>query len=847
MADVDSIIAEQQSFALGANNTATSNLANGAGYLADLAAEINLDDGAFEFDPDKRIRNYGSILQNIDGLYTNRVVDVPQFEADTDALVFEDPKEGDLTFDVDDLIERYQGVVDDIGEPDSSVALVPKDVPSENRSTYEDDVEWAEGNYDTITKSTPDITDVSLPGEYNVDPISIDLDNELSSKIRDLLNESGNLSTDSFLEGLFNIIAPSYYSDDPMSEIKQLFDDIDLGELKDDLDGLIADIDSVEKPVLDYGNAPEISEIAPIDTSKASELIDSALLENLPMDFELTDLPDNITELYRESYKSILPEMQAHLSAQVDEWLNKYAPGITSSLAKLQAKLDAIIDGEKALGEDYEDALYRRARDKITQEANRNRDAARNTFSKRGFALPSQSLIAAEREITKDMADRLAMSATEAAIEKHKIEVDFLKFAIQTQSGIVNSLYTFAMQWASNTVSINGQALTFAKENVSTMIDVYKLELDKAQFYITWVELEIKYLEAKIMQAKAAIELVRLEFEEAKLSVELDSLEVDLYTKRIAAEGAKIDNYNSLIKGIEVKADIHKARTAAMGEVVKGYMAEMQMKEAEYDVYKAALSGDSEKLKARMSEIDVLEQRVKLLGLSSNQIGQVIDLYKAYVAIEGDKQDLAIRGADLGIKANEVSISAFRAELDRAKLEIEAAAQQEGADLKKASLILDQDKLVDSKLNSEREFIVSQSRQLMDFYKLKLDALKAKTVGGDFELRELESDRQAEQIRSQSAIEALKTNLAAFKAESDDITNQYEKGLGQLKINLEAALAEFKGDVQKKIAELENKQAQMGHVATLYSKGVDAWAQLAASTMSSLNTNVAFVESATQD
>lgn len=578
---------------------------------------------------------------------------------------------------VDELINNATAQANDLASSASSLLNSANSYASGRFSLNWQDLRFGQSS------SVPDYNDANLPtfsDFYNkptkdvTKPIFLDLVIPDKPEYPDV----PVLDTD----GLFQQNVPDY----DISPFSKDAPDVDAQSLSDELS-------LIPKPNIREYDAPEVTDVSIRDTPEVT-------LPTFNAHFNRVDVgtPENLQEHYEAEYGSVLPVMRDFVESNVNTWVNKYAPEYHTGLQRLEEKIASDIESGQALSDEFETALYNRARSRVEAERKRTQEELTRGVSKRGFELHPSVLSAGRQNLHQSAADNIAQQATELAIERAKLEIQHVQFVMSLSQSTRQMLLNASLQYAQILVSINGQALEYSKEFAEFISKTFNLMLEKARLEIDYYRIEADVYETELKSALSQLESIKLEIDVARLKKEIEQIDVDIFTKRIESENTKIKQYLALLQGVAEKAGIEKLKIELFSEEIKAYIALIQGKEAEYGVYTAALQGDGEKLKGEISKVDVYSKQIdaetsktgldiKILeaGNSYNRnltdvFSSELDGYRTDVSAESSRFGSSIDGYKAAlsgfIDGNTIKLNTFKTQYDKSRLDLSAAEVQ---------------------------------------------------------------------------------------------------------------------------------------------------------------------------
>lgn len=404
-------------------------------------------------------------------------------------------------------------------------------------------------------------------------------------------------------------------------------------------DPVIVDRAAPEKPTVAL---PDFNAVVPVNTALA---------------------PTDLDQKMEQSYRGIHPTMVALLEDHVDQFIAKMNPEYHSQMARIETQLQRYLDGGTALNPTVENAIYERNRDKLTAEYKRVRDTAWNDAAARGFTLPTGAVHTTIMSARQAASDNLARASTEIAINQAEMEQKNLQFAVTTSTGLRTTILNAAINYHSNLVQINGQALEYAKTVVGLLVESYNVAVKAYSVALDGYRAEVQAYEVKLRGALAGIELYKAEIDALQAMVQVDVARVSVYRARIDSLKSLADVYRSRIDAIATKANMEKLKLELFGSQVQAYTALVQAKNSEWQGYRSALDG--EQMKVGLFTAQVQAYGVETTGWKAKIEGQA----EAVRAAAATNQARATQ-YESAVRAYAAVVSA-RGDVARTKLENE--------------------------------------------------------------------------------------------------------------------------------------------------------------------------------
>lgn len=403
------------------------------------------------------------------------------------------------------------------------------------------------------------------------------------------------------------------------------------------------------------------------------------------------DAPTDLSEQFIAAYNDVRPAMVTNLRAHMADWLTTHNPQFFTQLQRIEDQLETYLAGGTGLSTDVEDAIYERAKDKDLAEARRTSRAAYANAAARGFTIPDGAAFSQDARARQAASDNLARSANEIAIAQAKMEQENLQFAVNASSALRNSALSASLSYHSGLISINGQALDYARTTVANVIEVYNLSVRAFEAKLGAYRAEAEIYGVRLRAAMSHIELYRAEIDALQAMTTVDRTKVDLYRAQIGAKETLAQVYRTQVQTVVERASLEKMKVDLFKTRVEAYVATVQGKRAEYDGYSAAMSGQ--------------EALVRIYGTQ-------VDTYKA--EIDGFRAKIDAQGAVIRAQAesNQALATRYKAQLDAYSTVVDARG-------KKANLELDVQR-------AELNTFEAQTRAISDTVRLQATVYESK-------------------------------------------------------------------------------------------------------------------------
>jgi hypothetical protein len=312
--------------------------------------------------------------------------------------------------------------------------------------------------------------------------------------------------------------------------------------------------------------------------------------------------PSNLEDTMRGEWSEISVIMVDAVTAQIDAFIDREFPNHRNGLQKIEERLFRYLEGGSALSPEVETALYNRLLDKTNMETTRASRKAWGEAGRMGFTLPNPILVAQQYDIDQQRRDTNARAAIDITVKQAELEQSNLQFAV-TQSSMLRKLaIDSGLAYYNGLVTINGQALDYARSLVDAIVKSYDLAVKYCEIQARIYETEARIYEAHLKGAMAGIEAYVMMLKALEIKTQSDIAQVQLYTERINAVNAEANVYRAYIEGIKAEAEIERMKIEIYTAEVGAYVAKMNGYSARWQGYSAAVGGESAKMNASAVE-----------------------------------------------------------------------------------------------------------------------------------------------------------------------------------------------------------------------------------------------------
>lgn len=446
------------------------------------------------------------------------------------------------------------------------------------------------------------------------------------------------------ISGLFQQSAPS----SNLPEFNESDPDLNV-------DGLVAEIDAIARPVLQELVFPTLTPFG-LGDAPTLELpsYDTQVMPDLP------DSPDDYHAQYEAAYRQMLPEMQAFIDDKVATWISKYAPEYESMLDQLSQEIAGGMDGG-VLPDQFEAALFTRAKGRSDEEYGRVENDLLTFHAKRGMAVMPGELKAGLHMGRLKSAASLANVSNDIYVERRRSEVQHKQFVMGLAQSQVQGARGLAVNYAGTLASTLQSAAEYANSFALHSEKIYDHVIARVQLRLSIIEAVGQEYDRLLKGALSALDGYRLALDAEKQKKDVEIAQIQFIEAQIRAEELSVQNYTAMVDAVTRKAEIEKLKLEGYGiraDIAKNKIA---FKLGEFDVYKASLEGDKYKQEGELSKLKVLDSQLNGDNLRLEAQNKAI----AAVVARNDAQ----------IKIFENEGEVYKLELDNALQKYVAAAE----------------------------------------------------------------------------------------------------------------------------------------------------------------------------
>jgi hypothetical protein len=510
----------------------------------------------------------------------------------------------------------------------------------------------------------------------------------------------------------------------------------------DDPAEAIIDIDVPEKPVLATvtpvvvtggtkpGIGPDIVEPeevdAPTTVGPAVPILEGVVLPDL--------YSPNIP-----TFDTTVPEIPPSFAAPpVDTFtFNGGDPDYSDDqLAQLQTVLlDDLNNGGYGVYHTDEEAIFTREVDRETAAALAGEEELFDSFSARGFPLPTGAQIAQLKNLQQNTLNKISLINREVAIQRAGLVRDGRTLAFQTTVGLAGALSTYRGFYYERLLKAQQYAATYAIQALDAAISIYNLEVE--YFNASATEFRLK-LEAEI----ALLEQNKVILQKADAQQSINDSEISLYNAQFQALSIEAQIYNTKVAAAKTKSDIQ--------------ISKLDRYKLEYQIYAAELDAESTKIANYVAQVGANEADVRLFATETSAYATKLEAQKSQEAIYLARFEADIKRKELEFNQYDAKMKLLEMELSQEADAIKFQLDKYNADTASLNAFT---KSIDTGLDAlakEQEFISDEAERDLKWLQtnetIRQDALKNKT---DLEVRLLKARVDSLAVMDQALAQSI--------------------------------------------------------------------------------------------
>jgi len=369
---------------------------------------------------------------------------------------------------------------------------------------------------------------------------------------------------------------------------------------------------------------------------------------------EAIPAPVDYAAYMKAKYDASLPEMRAFIDDVVDGWVSKFAPEYYAQRDALNDKLLSGMEGG-VLPDQFEAALYSRARARTEEEYKAAERAIVENGEKRGFIIPPGAVTSALNKARIEGAKALSGQATEVYIERRKIEVQHLQFVLNLASSQVQAVRSLAVQYAQTGLGMIQASTVLSKELADKLITLFEHERSRHEFTLAVIKALNEQYEVKLKAALSGLEGYKLELEALKLRTDVEVKQIEGAKVQIELQQLEVQRYSAITEAISRRAAVEELKIKEYSVRAQVFETNVRARVAAFEAYRAAIDGDKAKLEGELSKLSIYEAQLKAITLQ-------VDVQKTIL--------------DADVKTNVAKITQYSAQIDAYKTTAEIALQK---------------------------------------------------------------------------------------------------------------------------------------------------------------------------
>ena len=301
-----------------------------------------------------------------------------------------------------------------------------------------------------------------------------------------------------------------------------------------------------------------------------------------------------------------------------------------------------------------EQAIWDRGRAREDVIAKKATQEAYEEFAARGFALPSGALAGRVAEVWQKNREAGSTFSRDVAIKQAELEVENLKFTVQTGIQLESQMMTYSGQYAA-------RALDAAKATVQVAIDIFNAQVALYNARLQAYQTEATVYRELIQAESLRLEQYRTEIEAQKLIGDINMQAIQIYKTRIDALLASVELYKAELEGVKTVVEVDRVRIEGFRATVDAYKATVDAKTSEYQAWAESIKGEATK--------------VSIYEAQARAYNSLVDAYRTGETVK-------IENMKSKIDANELLVKAFTAEVGYLSEQVKAAVAQVDTEVK---------------------------------------------------------------------------------------------------------------------------------------------------------------------
>lgn len=349
------------------------------------------------------------------------------------------------------------------------------------------------------------------------------------------------------------------------------------------------------------------------------------------------------------------PEYKSEVLPDLVEWVKRYMQGGTGLPAPV------------------EDALFGRARDRLTAETNVAVQEAVESWAARGFTMPP-GMLAAQTDAIRAKAQLQAAGLNrDIMVEAAKWEIENIRFAVQQGMALEQLLQNLFENMAK-------RMFEAARFHAQAQIDVFNARVSLFNAQLQAYNTAAQVYKTKVEATLSRVQLFKAQVEAAIAQGQLNEQAVEVFKAQITAVQAQAEMFATKMRGAQTKADVVKAKIDAYRADVQAFAELVGAEKVKFDAYSSQIAGE----KAKADAFDSLA-RAHAATISGIAAQADLKVKQVQLHIENNRNHATIYGADTDRYRAEVDASLSLVKEHLAAFQAEAAAWESSERVKVAN------------------------------------------------------------------------------------------------------------------------------------------------------------------
>ena len=349
------------------------------------------------------------------------------------------------------------------------------------------------------------------------------------------------------------------------------------------------------------------------------------------------------------------PEYKSEVLPDLVEWVKRYMQGGTGLPAPV------------------EDALFGRARDRLTAETNVAVQEAVESWAARGFTMPPGMLAAQADAIRAKAQLQAAELNRDIMVEAAKWEIENIRFAVQQGMALEQLLQNMFENMAK-------RLFEAARFHAQAQIDVFNARVSLFNAQLQAYNTAAQVYKTKVDATLSRVQLFKAQVDAAIAQGQLNEQAVSVFKAQITAVQAQAEIFATKMRGAQTKADVVKAKIDAYRADVQAFAELVGAEKVKFDAYSSQISGE----KAKADAFDSLA-RAHAATISGIAAQADLKVKQVQLHIENNRNHATIYGADTERYRAEVDASLSQVKEQLAAFQAEASAWESSERVKVAN------------------------------------------------------------------------------------------------------------------------------------------------------------------